>query len=427
MLKSQTLSDEIVTLLEHNRNTIQSIVYHSNYLNVLRQQPIWDILGSMTRLRHLELQYVMKDILHRGQNPSQGEAFAKICERLETMHLISCTLGDWPELEQGGRQGRFSKMKQLEFTSVNDASAQLQMISQCPVLEDLTWCPQPTSSSSFPTQDFVHYLYLTRSTSCLKRLNLEGCEIPESDAAAIIAQLPASCNHLTFHCSHFGLLSITALAAAAPQQSDFSLTLIQGIPSHLTHGLLSSCPNLQYLLPPCRVIATDLLAAPWVASRLVKLELRLSFVADLPPELGHSVIYEQLSRLVSLQELCLDEVIPHAETTDMDLKFLFSARAPPPGSIEKVEPEIEIPGSLDFSLENGMGVLESLSQLRRLDLRSLQVLRMGQPEALWMDTHWPALTSLSVRGFNHDSRQQRKVLDFLSKTRPELDISIGQK
>ncbi|KAF8912471.1 hypothetical protein BGZ58_005793, partial [Dissophora ornata] len=130
MLKSQTLSDEIVTLLEHNRNTIQSIVYHSNYLNVLRQQPIWDILGSMTRLRHLELQYVMKDILHRGQNPSQGEAFAKICERLETMHLISCTLGDWPELEQGGRQGRFSKMKQLEFTSVNDASAQLQMISQ---------------------------------------------------------------------------------------------------------------------------------------------------------------------------------------------------------------------------------------------------------------------------------------------------------
>ncbi|KAF8923710.1 hypothetical protein BGZ58_002628 [Dissophora ornata] len=39
-------------------------------------------------------------------------------------------------------------------------------------------------------------------------------------------------------------------------------------------------------------IATDLLATPWVAARLVKLELTLSSVADLTPELGHSVIYE---------------------------------------------------------------------------------------------------------------------------------------
>ncbi|KAF8923709.1 hypothetical protein BGZ58_002627, partial [Dissophora ornata] len=81
---------------------------------------------------------------------------------------------------------------------------------------------------------------------------------------------------------------------------------------------------------------------------------------------------------------------------------------------------------LDFSLESGMGVLASLSQLRRLDLRALRVLRMGQPEALWITTHWPALTSLSVRGFHHDSREQREVLEFLGKRRPELDIVIGR-
>ncbi|KAF8924401.1 hypothetical protein BGZ58_001815, partial [Dissophora ornata] len=128
MFQFQTFSDEMVTLLEHNRNTIQRIVFHSHSFNTLEQKPIWDILGSMTRLRHLELQSIMNDSLHLGQNPSQGEAFAKMCERLETMHLISCTLGDWPSFEQG--QGRFSKMKQLEFMSVNDMSAQLQMISQ---------------------------------------------------------------------------------------------------------------------------------------------------------------------------------------------------------------------------------------------------------------------------------------------------------
>ncbi|KAF8907974.1 hypothetical protein BGZ58_006138, partial [Dissophora ornata] len=82
---------------------------------------------------------------------------------------------------------------------------------------------------------------------------------------------------------------------------------------------------------------------------------------------------------------------------------------------------------LDFSLENGMGALASLSQLRRLDLRALRVLRMGQAEALWMTTHWPALTSLYVRGFHHDSREQREVLEFLGKRRPELDIAIGPK
>ncbi|KAI8600158.1 hypothetical protein EDD21DRAFT_354811 [Dissophora ornata] len=388
------------------------------HLHPLLLPEILNVLGPFLQTESLlcslqELQSIMNDSLHLGQNPSQGEAFAKMCERLETMHLISCTLGDWPSFEQG--QGRFSKMKQLEFMSVNDMSAQLQMISQCPVLEDLLWWPQ--SDSSFQTQDFVHHLCLTRSTSCLKRLNLEGCEMPDADSAAIIAQLPASCNHLTFHGSHFGLLSIRALAAKTPQQPDFSLTLIEDIPSHHAHDLLSRCPNLQYLLPSCRVIATDLLNAPWIASRLVKLELTLSFVDDLPPELGHSVIYEQLSQLVSLQELCLNEV-----------PRVLSARW--------FGQEIEIPegllgyifgGSFDFSLENGMGVLASLSQLRRLDLRSLQVLRIGQPEALWMDTHWPALKSLYVRGFHHDSRQQREVLEFLGKRRPELDITIGRK
>ncbi|KAF8924400.1 hypothetical protein BGZ58_001814, partial [Dissophora ornata] len=383
MLELYNMSDEMMTFLEHNRNTIQRIIYHANYFKAV-PNPIWDILGSMPRLRHLELLSA-----HIGaQNPSQGEAFVKICERLETMRLM------------------YSK----RLITISLSQNPLTTSAPGPVLEDLTWY----SGSGFPTQDFIHHLCWTRSTSCLKKLNLRGSAILDADSAAIITQLPASCNHLTFDNSHFGALSITALAAA-PLRRDLSLTFTRDIRNHLTLGLVSHCPNLQYLLPSCQVIATDLLTAPWVASRLVKLKLTLSSVDELPSEMGHSVVYEQLSRLVLLQELCLLEV----------------ARVISIGSFEQ---GVEIPegplgyafgGWLDFSLENGMGMLASLSQLRRLDLRSLQVLRIGQSEALWMTTHWPALTSLYVRGLNHDRRQQRKVLKFLGKRRPELDITIG--
>ncbi|KAF8905173.1 hypothetical protein BGZ58_006418, partial [Dissophora ornata] len=103
---------------------MQKIVYHSDYFEGV-QSTIWDILVSMPRLRHLELLRA-----HVGeQTPSQCEAFVKICERLETMHLKCSSLCDWPSFEQG-EQRRFSKMKQLEFMFTEDAPAQLQMIRQ---------------------------------------------------------------------------------------------------------------------------------------------------------------------------------------------------------------------------------------------------------------------------------------------------------
>ncbi|KAF8923711.1 hypothetical protein BGZ58_002629 [Dissophora ornata] len=147
-LQLNNLSDEMMTLLEYNLNTIQRIVYHSNSFKVLRQKPLWDILDSMPRLRHLELKHVNIG----AKNSSQGEAFVKICERLEAMHLIICTLGDWPSFEQG-QPGRFPKMKQLEFMFVNEPYTQLQMIRQYSISRAVPYSTlilQPSSLSSLP-------------------------------------------------------------------------------------------------------------------------------------------------------------------------------------------------------------------------------------------------------------------------------------
>ncbi|KAI8359042.1 hypothetical protein B0O80DRAFT_495674 [Mortierella sp. GBAus27b] len=121
-------------------------------------------------------------------------------------------------------------------------------------------------------------------------------------------------------------------------------------------------------------MATDLLTAPWVASRLVRLDLFIAGAEKLETDVvsdgtctcgggggdvgtchgGHRIIYEQLSRLVSLEDLSLAEGVNHYAPFDAPW--------------------------IDFSLHHGMGKLATLERLRRLDIWKLEGLKMGLEE-----------------------------------------------
>ncbi|KAI8351991.1 hypothetical protein B0O80DRAFT_510816 [Mortierella sp. GBAus27b] len=150
------------------------------------------------------------------------------------------------------------------------------------------------------------------------------------------------------------------------------------------------------------VDAMDLLTAPWVMSGLVKLELTISNVASLrmAPSThtgsGSSqndgfdrIVYVQLSRLVSLEDLVL------IETSSIETSWIT------------------------FSLRHGMGELSTLVHLRSLDIGGLQGLKMGTAEGQWICHHWGALECLVVRP-NRDPMSYNRLRSYLRKNRPEL-------
>jgi hypothetical protein len=153
------------------------------------------------------------------------------------------------------------------------------------------------------------------------------------------------------------------------------------------------------------MMATELVTAPWIASRLVQLDLLITGVDKLDRCVystrtwggGQSIIYEQLSRLVSLEDLSLAEGVDDTDPLD--------------------GPRI------DFSLRHGMGKLVTLERLRLLDIRKLEGLKMGLEEGAWICDHWPALERLIVHNFEQDNTIHDNVMTYLHENRPKLWIT----
>lgn len=76
---------------------------------------------------------------------------------------------------------------------------------------------------------------------------------------------------------------------------------------------------------------------------------------------------------------------------------------------------------LDFTLKQGLGQLESLVELRDLDLSRLHP-RMDHDEATWIQGHWPQLRKMTGN-FRPDETHRRQVTEHLSKERPEIVVA----
>jgi hypothetical protein len=224
--------------------------------------------------------------------------------------------------------------------------------------------------------------------------------------------LPPTITKLRLNTQSQGVNMGPLFVAAAAGVASPSLSLVSKFPgastltSASTQQLLSSCANIIRFDDTLSVDARDLLTAPWVMSRLVKLELTIKGVASLitassshagsgSSQNGHDrIIYEQLSRLESLEDLILLET-PSIETS-----------------------------WITFSLWHGMGELATLVHLRCLDIGRLQGLKMGLVEGLWMCNHWPALEHFVICP-QKNAISQTHMTSCLRHNRSELKVDIG--
>ncbi|KAI8359050.1 hypothetical protein B0O80DRAFT_495681 [Mortierella sp. GBAus27b] len=420
-LSTYVLYEDLFTMLDKNQETITRFEWlaYGERQDQHMTLRLWNVLsdgtdtGGMRHLMHLRLRWV---IIQPGDGHSTlRSAFAKLCQRLETLELSYCTLTDLPiftsELPKDKDNGdssppMFWNLREVTFYRVIGPLATYErFLSQCPLLERLTWCLQTVQES---TPEFLRYLAQSR----LKFLEIRGIFLSDELFAQLLEHLPSTFTTLSIPPSawivHMGPRFVAA--AAALTLPSLSLLSTSDDPlkvfSDIIHQLFSSCTCLVRLdVRPCTMMAKDLAAAPWITSRLVQLDLLITGVEKLDTCVdptctgggggtcgGQSIIYEQLSRLVSLEDLSLAEGVGGTGPLD--------------------GPRI------DFSLRHGMGKLVTLERLRRLDIRKLEGLKMELGEGAWIRDHWPALERLNVEHFHQDQATHDSLMTFLGESRP---------
>ncbi|KAI8346688.1 hypothetical protein B0O80DRAFT_517513 [Mortierella sp. GBAus27b] len=331
-LATDSVYEGLFEVLANNRGSISSFKLNSaaDDQDMLR---LWRVLGDdtnahcMGNLRHLALKRV--EIPGDGGAPAPHLAFVKLCRRLETLDCYSCSMRNWTapvlpihnegENEEGTQQMPWA-IKQVKFTNVlHMISVDVLFLKRCTCLEQLTWS---TLLDQRLHPDFLQFLIESR----LKFLSVNGLSLPDESLARLIEHLPSTTTELRFNTRGRSVNMGPRSVAAAAAVTSPSLSLVSIVPgaskltSAVTQQLLSSCGNIVRLDDTLSVDAVDLLKAPWVMSRLVKLELTINGVAGLRTASSthtgsgssqngrfDEVIYEQLSKLVSLEDLLLIE------------------------------------------------------------------------------------------------------------------------
>ncbi|KAI8351994.1 hypothetical protein B0O80DRAFT_499901 [Mortierella sp. GBAus27b] len=416
-ISTNSADEELLEVLANNRGTIVSFQMSSaaDYQYMLR---FWHAFSSdtdahcMGSLRHLSLKRV--EIPGNGGDPAPHSVFVKLCQGLETLDLYSCPMRAWkapvlPTHNDGENENSEEDtqempwpIKQVLLKSVLDMiSVNTIFLKRCTFLEELTWSSRLDQDMH---EDFLQFLIQSR----LEFLSVSGLILQDESLARLMEHLPPTIATLRLNTQSPSVNMGPHFVAAAARVTSPSLSIVSIVPgasklsSAPTQQLLSSCANIVRLDDTLSVDAMDLLTAPWVMSGLVKLELTISNVASLrmAPSThtgsGSSqndgfdrIVYVQLSRLVSLEDLVL------IETSSTKTSWIT------------------------FSLRHGMGELSTLVHLRSLDIGGLQGLRMGTAEGQWICNHWPTLECLVVRP-NEDLLSYNRLKSYLRTNRPGL-------
>ncbi|KAI8351653.1 hypothetical protein B0O80DRAFT_427853 [Mortierella sp. GBAus27b] len=394
-LTTNAVYEELFKVLSYNRETLVSLRLNSAVKNPHMLHRLWHVLSDdmdtfcMGNLRHLTLKGVK--IHGDGGDPGLHLAFVKLCQRLESLECRECPMKLWPMppsyLVDRNDESQLTPwtLKQVKLVDVVDSILiHAYFLDRCTLLEELT-----LSSRRNHPLDTWFLPFLVRSR--LKFFAMDGILLPDKSLAKLMENLPSTVTTLCLNTRservNMGPLFVTA--AAAVTSPSLSIRSFQPhaskLTSTLTQQLLSTCAKIDRFDDDLFMNAVDLLTAPWVMSRLVKLKLTIKDVACLRTATYSThnggfdrIIYEQLSRLVSLEDLSLGEGWSHGSSGAKRTSWI------------------------DFSLHHGMGELATLERLRRLDISELQGLRMSADEGPWIRDHWPALEDLLVRSFHQD-------------------------
>ncbi|KAG0373007.1 hypothetical protein BGX24_012286 [Mortierella sp. AD032] len=418
-IRVSLLSPEILMITQQNTDTLTSFSCRSNRLR--RGEADQEAQGLWYRQLFMILEMVPQ-LTDLSIGPAvlidpPTVVFSKVARSLKRLELDRVKVADrcWYDdtIQSSQALSTLDQFPELQTLIMvwNDLPplCQLELIRKSPKLKSLTWKRstkllfEAWLSSTLPPP------------ASLSALDVAHSHVGDEDMARILAMAPCLTS-LNVRSTPFGPLSCAQLLEHhAPNIIMLDVADCPQVSSEMVMTLLNSLPSL-LRFSANRVNAEDI-AGPllhtmsggppppqppstsWACRDLMELEISivgLHSCENPTPAQARCLILEQLSKLKSLEVLCLGE----------DISTL--------GAEEEW---------LDLTLAHDLDKLSSLTRLKTLDIRNLKA-KMGKDEIEWMARVWGKLEV--VRGkLNGDLKasEARALARQLKNKRPDMFYS----
>ncbi|KAF8970775.1 hypothetical protein BGZ46_010388, partial [Entomortierella lignicola] len=369
--KSERCPIQLITL---NSATLSNLELHGQ--NEYYTSEFWNAIGELPNLKSLCLDgsTIQKD---------RSLEFLKACLNLECLQLSSTSISlindNFKDLGL-----KFPKMRQLALIFVGGLVGinQLELIIQCPILEELKWQLGGWHHSFELGTKFTRLITTERAWPKLERLGLtDGSGKVEDEVLASILDSQPRITMLDVHFTGFGNLGFQALGRHFGTLTILDVTKCMDFTSSMCLEILRSCPNLEEFSGE-RILVRDIAqSGPWSCLRLKK--LYILFSADSSDQSLDEKVFEKLSHLVRLEELWVG------------MEPMFGAKP------------------LNFQLVNGLGALATLTRLRSICIRGL-ARTFSETDLSWMLEHWRMLDDFQGLGTNYfEPQRQSRMVNLL--------------
>ncbi|KAF9166617.1 hypothetical protein BGX21_000323 [Mortierella sp. AD011] len=319
---------------------------------------LWKAISQLPRLKTLRLLSVSID-----SETVDAEALWEACANAEKLYILGSVFAAINGIAAHliSHRIRFLHVRAIKREGEGSDSnlKQLELIRRCPKLEELVWRVD-SEYDSHVTELFVEDIAQGRWPA-LERLSF-GYNMADEQLEPIINRIRVIVK-LDMSSTGLGPLSFqTLIGRHCNVIQELSLQGCSHVTSAMIQELLCSCPFLKVFRGD-EIIAKDIVnGEPWACLSIKVLHVYISFAAR-EQDLQHKV-FECLSKLSQLQD--------------------FSIRDPRVSSVNMCQ------NSLDFRLKSGLGVLETLRNLRRIDWQhTLQTFE--EDDIRWMLRNWKQL------------------------------------
>ncbi|KAF8941387.1 hypothetical protein BGZ58_010179 [Dissophora ornata] len=433
---------QIPKLIRINHTSLRSLDFWRFYH---LSEPIWNSVGTCSRLEHLTLESVK--ILQDTFVP-----FWSACLKIKTVYLTNVQLPYWRHIlseAQALRQGwdlqqqqndseqrgegqkkaggndkdqeeqdaweRFSGIRvesRLEELSVNnirnmDPTHQVKIFKFCPGFKSLTW--NDSNISHTAKADFCEAAGKEGLWRKLESVNMSAKGLGDASIASLLTSMKQP-NRICLNESQFGINAFSALRGHSQFDGlrELELELCEEFSGRMTCVILESCPVLEKFVAG-RVHYKDLFARidvkledggdrlqRWVCSRLKLLQIEFDLedrddtssallIPQLEPSSANDIPTEPSpSVLLDRSRTILEQL---AQLSGLEVLYVRSHK-----SSDKCPPPKH---GLKFQLAAGLENLSALTHLMELAFRNEQ--DMAMDDVQWMITNMSSLRSICGR------------------------------
>ncbi|KAG0005412.1 hypothetical protein BGZ65_011212 [Modicella reniformis] len=352
---------------KQNKNSLKLILQHPT-LTRLQLEHLWSDYQSAFWDQLLEFRY-LRDLTLANVTVGEEDVdkFWQFCTQLERLdfRLIWSNQGNLSSME-------FPCLKEIKIrlARTNEVPLSLEMIERCPNLRSLHWgINEREGDKQFVAR--VVQLITSGTWPELESIDSESYNLTNNDLSQIMAGM-AQIKVLNIGCSWdaFGRNSTDLLRPHFSGLKELRLGFSITETGPLGQEIMSSCPLLEKLTVP-RINAVDIVRGPpWVCLRLKQLSAKFCFHPK-SVELLQPLVFDRLSKLIRLEDLCIDKISDDSLLIKLHLQETF-----------------------DLRLVRGLGKLSTLRSLCVLSFLDTEQ-SMGQEEVDWMLKHWTSLADIS--------------------------------